>query len=176
MRLDLSALTFGVFVVAPTVWFAMDRAPPYVRESGEMVAMAPEACQLDPAESPRGITAGACVGPQWKVRSIRQCDPAPGYPVTRHLIQSTGNRVPLGTAKSAWPEQGKGVVPGGAATLRRNFVLPYNTPEGPTEYEADACFVCNPLQQLFPSYLAVCVTEPRIKFNVSKPNNSLGLR
>lgn len=166
-RIDPSALIFGVFFIAPIVWFAIDREPPYVREGGTMVPMAPAACQLE-EPAPTGLSPGACVGPQWQVRAIRQCEPAPGYPVTRHLIQSTGNRVPIGTAKSEYAEQSKNVRPGEVVPLRRNFVLPYNTPEGFTQYEAEACFVCNPLQKLFPSYLSVCVNKPPITFNVHK--------
>lgn len=169
-KFDISALPLGGFVFI-LIWFVMDRTPPYIRESGEMVPLDPSVCGID-HDSPQGLTPGACVGPVWQVRSVRQCEPAPGYPVSRWLIQSTGNRVSIGTAKSEWAEQGKNVSPGNAGTLKRNFVLPYTTPEGLTEYEVDACFTCNPLQRLFPSKLAVCVSEPRIQFTVTKPAGS----
>src|SRR4051812_46504770 len=80
LKVDFSALALVVPVTFLFVWFAMDRDPPYVRESGEMLVADPSECHLE-NDAPRGLSPGACVSPQWKVRAIRQCDPSPGYPV-----------------------------------------------------------------------------------------------
>src|SRR6266566_7883867 len=51
----------GIFLLAPTLWFALDREMPYVRSDATIVAVEPKLCGL-PDDAPQGrIIPGSCV-------------------------------------------------------------------------------------------------------------------
>lgn len=148
-------------VFGPTLWWLMDRDPPYVRESGVITAAEPERCGL-PDNTPIGLYPGSCVGVEWAIKPKRACPSSGEFNVHRTLIDSVGEgaRHALPATTSIYGRTSSG------GTLARYFVIPKDMPIGVTQYASEACFACNPLQHVvFP----LCVNTPMLSFTVSEP-------
>lgn len=171
--LTIPAMAFAIMVVTPLALMITDRTPPYERLGGRLHPAAPDKCNMTDPDAPHGIVPGACVYVDWDIRPLRLCKAAPGFNITRHLVTSNGNRILLGQARSEYPQRSPG------SAIIRYFVLPLTTPEGLTVYEAEARFVCNPLQQFVSTYITraldVVISTPTVRFEVQRPG-TMGIR
>lgn len=158
-RRHVAPAMIAIFIFAPTAWWLMDREPPYIRESGEIVAALPSDCGLAD-DAPAGLFAGGCAAAEWKIRSLRACPSYDRFNVHRTLIDSKDARHVLPATSSIYgrtrPRQ----------DLTRYFPIPEKMPTGATQYQSSACFACNPLQHLF---FPICVDTPQLIFTVQEP-------
>jgi hypothetical protein len=92
----------------------------------------------------------------WKLKKINRICPGSNHrvlfdPKTRVILASY-DPTPAAVSES--------IIDG---YLNRTFLLPRGAlPEGAIGYRANVCYVCNPLQRLFP----LCVTTPELFFRL----------
>jgi hypothetical protein len=151
-------------VVGYPVWCMFDRAPPYVRNSGEIRPGPPEMCGLQPDDPTSGITGpGSCVTVEWDIRVVRNCRPDRPGNLIRRIRDSEGVVHTITDLTSLY---GRSEKP--PTALTRYFLLPSGVQTGPATYSSSATFACNPLQEYGPSFLfpPIAVDRPDIKFTV----------
>lgn len=152
MGTQIAAAFFAIGVFAPLVWMAMDRDPPYVRESGT----------VDPVnESGERILGGNIVQGgdiivDWKIRVRKACPPSTKYNVFRMIVDAKGKQHRYDPISSLYGQH----TP---SEIKRSLPLPDEIAVGPAQYRVSACFACNPTHYLAP----VCVDEPRLEFKVN---------
>lgn len=147
---------WGVFLVAfigiGPIWYAIiDRQPPYERVGGTI--------------RPANPKPGEAIEVEWQIKRNRTCRPANYGNLTRQIVDSqnivwgyTDTPSVFGRTLSASDSPNR---------IVRTIQLPLGIPPGPAQYQASACFVCDPfrLQTLAP----ICITEPNIRFNIAHP-------
>lgn len=150
----ITTLILVVPAICITVWWLLDRDPPYTRSNGQLIPSPPENCRL-PDTTPRGLSQGACVTVNWDIKPVKNCKPAGPFNVTRSIKDSQGDLRPLPATRSAYSQERHMDSP-----LVRSFALPAVLPVGPATYRSKVCFVCNPGQEYLPSvFHPVCVGE-----------------
>lgn len=139
----------AVAIFVPLLWFAMDREPPYVRLSGEIIPANPK--QLE------------WVKVRWTLRVSKVCRPSNPLNITRKIINRQNGKI-----TELAPVQGVFGAEGGISitreTLTRPFQIPETTEPGDSTYQSTACFACNPVQALWP----ICISTPNVDFTVEK--------
>ncbi len=140
---NVVAAFIAVAVVAPILWMALDRDPPYINSNGRVV----------PAKPPKNSN----VTIEWDIKAVRSCQPTEYSSVTRTIVDARGVRhvyAPIsatyGTIEQFRPDE-----------IKRTFRLPLNV-TGEVSYSANVCYACNPIQVLWP----VCFTTPTIRFSI----------
>lgn len=162
-----TATVVGV-LVGPTMWMLMDRDPPYLRESGEVIPVDYRMCGLESGPPMDGmIHPGSCLEVRWTIIPLRTCKPSGPYNVTR-AISDQGGLHPLPSANSVYSAKSAtlpphGIIPEG--DIIRYFALPPHGPLGPAKYHSAASFACNKLQEYF---RPIVVDEPDIPFLVGE--------
>lgn len=154
----LVTLMLAAVLVVP-ILMVLDREPPYVRESGSIIAANPKDCGLEDGSIPSGaIYPGSCVTAEWKIREVRKCPPNVRDNVTRSIRDGANVIHPI------TPVAGKfGTPQQQAEGITRYFRLPMGATDGPAEYRATATFACNLLQYVvFP----IAISEPDIQFRI----------
>ena len=167
-RRNLFMAFVAILVGVVPVWWLNDRELPYDRESGEIIAVDPTLCGFNAGSRPTVLGPGACVSTKWKITPHKNCKPAGRYNVTREIhnpnLGGGKDRIELPSSDSIYSID-KSIE----SNITRYFPLPFNLPNGKNTYVSSACFVCNPLQEMFPKALAVCVNKPDIDFWVGDP-------
>jgi hypothetical protein len=150
----------AVAISAPLFWWALDRSPPYARDSGRITPADPNECGLG-SDAPQGaLFPDSCAHIEWTITPIRTCLPAGRYSVTRWVRGANDGMWPLPSVGSILTAK---TLPN---SFSRSFVIPHNMPSGQAIYGSSACFACNPLQHLiFP----ICIDKPEISFEVVRP-------
>lgn len=159
LKTHAAAAFFAIAFAAPAAWMLLDRDPPHIRESGQILADAPADCGLDDDAPKGGIYPGSCVAVEWKIKTLRTCQRSSTNSTMRRITDAQNVRWPIGPVET---------VLGGTHPRRdlvRNFILPSGVAVGPASYHAISCFTCNPLHYLWP----VCVDKPDIPFEVARP-------
>lgn len=142
------ATFFSVAVVVPLVWMVMDRSPPYIRLSGEMI--------------PPNPAQGEFVSVRWRIKVIKPCPPNVPRNVTRRIIDSTGVVIDYEPIEGVFGAEGETI----RDSITRSFQIPPSAALGPAKYQSSASFACNPFQTLWP----VFVSEPNnVDFEITKP-------
>lgn len=137
-----------ILFVAPVLWMAMDRQPPYTGHVGRLIP--PDPRPGDP------------VSVEWKLTIHRVCD---GW-VQREVIDSQGVICVYERQPAIRRDQLFGQQKGSEADrLNRQFRICERAATGPARYRAITCYECNPLQRWWP----VCTRTPDINFTIRPP-------
>lgn len=143
-RTSIVAAFVSILLVGVPLWMLLDRDPPFVVTNG----------RIDPPNP----TVNSSIEITWDIKPKRSCQPSSAAKVTRTIIDSKGVRhtyapVPAvyGTPEQSEPDE-----------IMRPVPLPENI-TGPAKYTSIACYVCNPLQQLWP----ICIQLPEIPFEIA---------
>ena len=158
-----------IFVIAGVaafpIWMLMDRDPPYIRESGIMVAASSdslcgsmELMSID--ASTTDIFPGSCVSVDWKIRTLRNCPPDTPFNIHPRITDSTGLRVTLAPTRGKFGTPDQSIE---SSSIYRYFRLPVSLAPGLATYESDVTYACNPTHYIWPLH----VTEPKIPFLIS---------
>lgn len=138
---------FVAGLLAIPLWMAMDREPPYVRLSGEVV--------------PSNPAPGDFISIKWNIEVKRICRPDVPRNITRQIITATGHIIDYEPVDGVFgTEAGREKHP--TTELIRTFQLPPAITPGPATYYSKACFACNPIQTFWP----VCVDTPKLAFEI----------
>ena len=135
---EIISAVVTVGIMAPILWMAMDRSPPFEIVTGHI--------------EPMDVPLGGSLDIVWHVRPLRLCS-LHRATVTRSVIDSIGIAHRYAPVNAQFS---------GETKLERSITLPPTMAEGPARYSSLACYPCNPLQELWP----VCVQTPELKFNV----------
>lgn len=141
---SMTAAFVSVAIFAPILWMLLDRDPPYIRTTGEII--------------PPNPAPGEFVNVSWRIKVDRVCAPNVPRNVTRTVIDAKGvihDYEPVDGIYGTVDEKPPG-------DLIRGFQLPVSIALGKARYHSAACFSCNPIQYIWP----VCVTTPDIPFEV----------
>lgn len=161
-RRNVVVTFIAIAAFGPLLWMLLDRDPPYVRRSGQVIATDPLNCGLVGAPNAEGhVVPGGCAEVKWDIRPIRICPRAGEYNVVREIEDSQGRKWTLGPVRGVMgsPDQ-----PAGNG-LQRFFALPETVPIGPARYLSTAYFACNPIQRWVP----ITISEPDILFFIAAP-------
>lgn len=140
-RQTVIAAMVSIGVFAPLFWMVLDRDPPYLIKGGTV--------------EPRDPLPGAAIHVSWDVMPIRACASQPTHgSVTREIIDSKGVKHAYASVDAIYSS--------GAPEINRVVQLPQSIPSGPAVYHSQACYACNPVQQIWP----VCFRTPDLHFNV----------
>lgn len=163
VRQIIVALMVCVPLVGYPIWALLDREPPYIRVSGQVVAVAPEECGL--AAGPLDdIEPGSCVAVQWVIKPLRPCDPSTRNNITRVIQDSERVNWPIGPVEGYIGSKQTASEP-----LTRFFRIPSGAAPGPAIYKSSATFACNPLQWvpwLQWLFWPITVSQPDLKFEI----------
>lgn len=139
-----------------------DRKPPYDHDFGTISPMNP------PEQSQVTV--------DWKMRNPpdRVCE---GW-VQREIWQGVGVNSTLACIYDKQPAIKRDQLmstrdDGKPNTLERSFNLCDKLVAGPARYRAFTCYQCNPLQQLVPNLLSICVYTPDILFTVTPKKSAI---
>lgn len=159
-RQAIIALIVCVPLVGYPVWALLDREPPYIRQSGVIVPVAPQLCGLPAGEPEHAVLPGSCVAVQWQIRELRRCPPNVPNNITR-VIQDS-EKVPwmVGPIPGYY---GTINTPKPGSELTRFFIVPSGAKPGPALYKSSATFACNLLQTIF---WPINVNTPDIAFEI----------
>jgi hypothetical protein len=144
-RHNIAAAFVAVIFMAPLFWMLLDREPPYVEHIGKVI--------------PPEVQAGDQITVEWQMKINRVC---PGY-IAREVVDSQNVLWNYDVQPSVRREQQFDVsgIPR-LTKLRRSFVIPEQAAPGPARYRSLACYVCNPIQQLWP----ICTRTPDVEFSI----------
>jgi len=152
-------------VAAIPIWMAMDRTPPYIRESGMVsLAMSDTLCgsmslQSTDAATTAEIFPGSCVTVDWKIKTLRNCPPDVTDNIHPRITDATGVRFTLAPTRGKFGTPVQDILD---PNIYRFFRLPVAMSSGIAIYESDVTYACNPLHYIWP----VHVIEPKISFTV----------
>lgn len=138
---NVTAAFFAILFVAPVAWMALDRDPPYIRESGA----------IEPSEPIQG----GDVSVNWKVKVKKSCPPSTENNLTRMIVDAKGKRHFYDPIPSVYGQR----TP---SRIKRTLPLPDDIAVGPAKYSSEACFACNPFQYIWP----VCIGKPDLTFEI----------
>lgn len=161
MKFNINQAIIAAFVscliIAPLFWMALDRDPPYIRESGEVVPADPAECGLL-GESDSVINPGDCVTVKWRIAARRNCVPNTPNNVTRRIQDSEKVLHTIAPSKGVI-----GTTPKIPSQLNRHFQIPSGAASGRALYKSTACFACNPMQRFF---WPICISMPDVEFDI----------
>lgn len=142
-----------VIFVAPLFWMLLDREPPYSEHAGKTI--------------PHEVKAGDQITVEWQMRVNRVC---PGY-IAREIVDSQNVLWNYDVQPSIRREQQFDVAGAPRLTrLRRSFTIPEQAAPGPARYRSLSCYICNPIQQLWP----VCIRTPDVNFTILPREETTG--
>ncbi len=158
------AVIFAIVGVAAfPLWMAMDRTPPYIRESGILTAAQSDtlcgSMGLQSAEASPEIYPGSCVAVDWKTRTLRNCPPDIPFNIHPRITDATGVRFTMEPARGKFGTPDQSILD---PNIYRYFRLPVGMAPGAAIYESDVTYACNPLHYFWP----VHVNEPKVPFTV----------
>src|SRR5205085_295667 len=91
---DFLVAAIVVVLSTPFFWMLLDRTPPYIRISGEILPADPENCAL--AGAPKGgIYPGSCVAVVWKIHPTRICPPSTPTNIQSNIVDGANIRWPI---------------------------------------------------------------------------------
>lgn len=145
LKQALIAVMISLLVVAPLIWMAMDRDPPWEFSEVEI--------------SPVDVRQGDEIAITFTTKQLRRmCGPGLVY---REFRDSSGRLIvydPVQRAEA--PElDSKG-------KFTRSAKIPLGMDPGPAVYRGTSCYTCNPLQNWL--RWPICVSTPDVHFNVLK--------
>lgn len=143
-KISMTAAFIAVALFAPVFWMLLDRDPPYVRTSGEMIPANPEP--------------GAFVSVKWTIQVERVCSPSVPRNVTRTVVDAKGVIHDYEPVDGIYGTKNQETAGG----ITREFQLPLSIAQGHARYHSSACFACNPIQHFWP----VCIDTPDIPFDI----------
>lgn len=147
-RRNIPAAFFAVAFVMPVMWMALDRDPPYVRLSGEIV--------------PANPAPGDFISVEWNIKVNKVCRPNVPRNITRQIITTTGHIIDYEPIEGVFGSDIDSTTNIPRRELVRTFQLPPAITSGPAIYRSRACFACNPLQTFWP----VCIDTPDLQFEI----------
>ncbi len=153
-RQAIIAVFVSVGFIAPVLWWAMDRAPPYDRISGEVLPLEP--------------MPGDQIQVHWTIKTHKMCGPSAANNVTRQIVDSQKIVWSFDTSPSTF---GRLLPVDNPDRIVRIIMLPQSVAPGPATYRSRACFACNPLQYIWP----VCVDKPEIPFTIRAAEDAAGV-
>lgn len=156
-RQAVLALIVCVPLVGYPVWALLDREPPYIRHSGDIVPALPQQCGLSEGAA-AAVVPGSCVTVTWNIKVLRSCPPDTPNNVTRVIQDSEKVTWPIGPVAGLFGTTQK--PPG---DLTRYFLIPSGARPGRAVYKSSASFACNFLQSMF---WPIRVSVPDIEFEI----------
>ncbi len=136
---NIIAAIVAIGFVAPILWMALDRLPPYEIMNG----------RINP---PEPVKSGEFIV-TWDIKRLRACQPEYSS-VTTIIIDRQGFRhVATPIMASNLSDQQK---------IKRVVKLPENI-TGRAEFFSDVCYACNPIQTFWP----VCMQTPKLEFMIA---------
>lgn len=143
----------AIVFAAPTMWWLMDRQPPYENHVGRII--------------PDNPKPGDLITVEWKLDIHRVCD---GW-IQREIVDRHGaiaciyDKQPAIRRDQLYAQQ----VGSEPDRLSRSFPLCARATPGPAKYRAYTCYQCNPLQRwVWP----ICLHTPDIEFTIARPENN----
>lgn len=138
------AAFIAVGLVAPILWMVLDRAPPYIVDSGKLV--------------PDKVEAGKEIEIVWKVTVTRYCPSASSANVSRFFIDRDHVEHSVVPTAATFSSRKTGEV-----IIRNRITVPSIMPDGKAWYYSRPCYPCNPIQEVF---WPICFTTPKLPFEV----------
>lgn len=148
----IASAFIAIFLLAPTLWMAIDRGAPYDITNGS----------VEPAEGDK-IVPGSRVTVRWDVKILRDCSLSRSSYVDRTVVDKNGFPHPIARTPATY-----GARQASPTRIVNGFPLPSNMPPGLAIYQATPCYACNPIQEYVPGLL-ICVRMPEVPFTVSEP-------
>lgn len=139
-------MTIGVILCGLFAWaafMAADTMPPYEYDV--------ENSYIIPSKAHDGDQ----ITVMWKLKKVNRLCPGSNS----RILFDPKTRVQLATYDPTPAAISDSIKDG---YLNRTFLLPRALPDGEIGYRADVCYICNPLQRIFP----LCISTPELYFRV----------